>query len=67
MWEKEKLLVTSNFSFSHSVFYPSENFQPFSSNLKLLSANTLILEDPKICCLGKGYTKHDPEKEALLK
>ena len=22
-WEKEKLLVTSNFSFSHSVFYPS--------------------------------------------
>ena len=23
MWEKEKLLVTSNFSFSHIVFYPS--------------------------------------------
>ena len=22
MWEKEKLLVTSNFSFSHSVFHP---------------------------------------------
>ena len=22
MWEKENLLVTSNFSFSHSVFYP---------------------------------------------
>ena len=22
MWEKEKLLVMSNFSFSHSVFYP---------------------------------------------
>ena len=22
LWEKEKLLVTSNFSFSHSVFYP---------------------------------------------
>ena len=21
LWEKEKLLVTSNFSFSHSVFY----------------------------------------------
>ena len=21
-WEKEKFLVTSNFSFSHSVFYP---------------------------------------------
>ena len=23
VWEKEKLLVTSNFSFSHNVFYPS--------------------------------------------
>ena len=22
LWEKEKLLVTSDFSFSHSVFYP---------------------------------------------
>ena len=22
LWEKKKLLVTSNFSFSHSVFYP---------------------------------------------
>ena len=22
LWEKEKLLVMSNFSFSHSVFYP---------------------------------------------
>ena len=22
LWEKEKLLLTSNFSFSHSVFYP---------------------------------------------
>ena len=24
LWEDEKLLVTSNFSFSHSVFYPFE-------------------------------------------
>ena len=23
LWEKEKLLVTSNFSFFHSIFYPS--------------------------------------------
>ena len=34
--EKEKLLFTSNFSFSHSVFYPfQKSFLPFSSNLKL--------------------------------
>ena len=26
LWEQEKLLVMSNFSFSHSVFYPFEEF-----------------------------------------
>ena len=25
LWEKEKMLVTSIFSFSHNVFYPSQN------------------------------------------
>ena len=24
LWEKEKLLITSNFSISHNVFYPFE-------------------------------------------
>ena len=52
--EKEKLLITSNFSFSHSVFYLLENFLPFSSSLKLSSANSFSLEESKICCLGKG-------------
>ena len=34
--EKEKLLMMSTFSFSHSVFATLfENFLPFSSNLKL--------------------------------
>ena len=32
--EKEKLLITINFSSSHSAFYLLENFLPFSSNLK---------------------------------
>ena len=31
-----------------------ENFLPFSSNLKLPSANFFRLEGFKICCLGKG-------------
>ena len=39
MWEKEKLLVTSNFSFSHSLFYPfgdpSRNFIKLSNVCKL--------------------------------
>ena len=38
LWEKEKLLVTSNFYFQHSVSTHLENFMPFSTNLKLLSA-----------------------------
>ena len=54
LWEKEKLLIKSNFSISHSVFTLLENFPSFSSNLKLLSANSFSLEESKICCLGKG-------------
>ena len=31
LWEKEKMLVSSIFSFSHNVFYPSQNiFQNFN-------------------------------------
>ena len=53
LWENEKLLITTNFSFSHSVFYPLGEFLLFSSNLELLSANSFSLEESKICCLGK--------------
>ena len=31
-----------------------DNFLPFSSNLKLSSANSFSLEESKICRLGKG-------------
>ena len=31
-----------------------DNFLPFSSNLKLSSANSFSLEESKICHLGKG-------------
>ena len=55
LWEKEKLLVTSKFSFSHTVFFTLlENFLPYSSNLRLLSANSVSLKESKICRLGKG-------------
>ena len=37
LWEKEKLLVTSNFSFSHIISTRLENFLSFSSSLKTLS------------------------------
>ena len=55
LWEKEKLLVMSNFSFFHSVFFTClDNFLPFSSNLKLSSANSFSLEESKIGHLVMG-------------
>ena len=53
LWVKEKLLVTSNFSCSHCVFYPfrelSAMFIKFKNVCKLFH-----LEESKICRLGKG-------------
>ena len=54
LWEKEKLLVTSNFSFPTVFSTHLENFLPFSSKLELSSANSFSLEESKICRLGKG-------------
>ena len=56
LWEKEKLLVTSNFSFSHSVLYLLGVLTAISQNVKLSSANSLSLEESKTCCLGKDKT-----------
>ena len=54
VWEKEKLLVTSNFSIPALFSTCLENFVLFSSNLKLLFENSISLEESKICHLGKG-------------
>ena len=48
------MLVTSNISFSHSVFYPFGNILPFSSNSKLSSVIFFSLERSKVGRLGKG-------------
>ena len=40
--------------FSQCFLPVLKNFLPFSSNLKLLSANSFSLEESKICHLGKG-------------
>ena len=39
MWEKEKLLVTSNFSFSHSVFYLFGELSAIFIKLKIVVCN----------------------------
>ena len=53
LWEKEKLLVTSNFSFTHSVFY---QFLLFTSNSKLSSADCFNLDQSKILLSGNGLS-----------
>ena len=65
--EKEKLLITSNFSFSGSVFYPLlANFLPFSLDLKLSSANSFSLEELKICRLVKSQNILRAHKNILF-
>ena len=51
LWEKKKLLIMSNFSFSLSVFY---SLGELSSRLKLSTANLFSFEESKMCRLGKG-------------
>ena len=36
LWKKEKLLVTSNFSFSHSVFYPLKELFTIFMKIKIV-------------------------------
>ena len=42
MWEKEKLLVTSNFSFSHSVFYLFGEFSAIFIEFEIVVCNVFF-------------------------
>ena len=52
MWGKEKLLVTSNFSFSHNVF--NSNVSPFVHTFEIISFFAVKLEEPKISTSGEA-------------
>ena len=55
---KKMLLVRSNFFFSNSISIGIwVNFLPFSSNLKLSSANSFSIGLSKVCRLGKSQKK----------
>ena len=55
LWEKGDIARNEQFLLFPTVFStPKENFLPSSSNLKLSSANSFNLEEPKIYRLGKG-------------
>ena len=58
LWEKEKLLLKSNFSFSRSVFYCFENFLPFSSIQKFSSANSFSFGSLKVTNFSKTLLKY---------
>ena len=53
LWEKEKLLVTSNFSFSHNVFYPFGKRSAKLITFKIFTFK-LSMKESKICHLGKA-------------
>ena len=52
--EKEKLLVTSNFSFSHSVFYLFEEFYAISMEYKIVIIKLFQIGRVKHLSFGKG-------------
>ena len=61
LWEKKKLLLMNNFSFSHSVFYPlrelSAIFIKFENSLSLEESMTVDWERVKTSdCVIKGKT-----------
>ena len=53
-WGKEKLLVTSNFSFSHSVFYPFGELYTIFIKLKIVVCEFFSIWKSLQCRLGKG-------------
>ena len=54
LWEKEKLLVTRNLSFFHSVFSPFGKLLASFIKSEIVVCKLFSLEGPKIYRLGKG-------------
>ena len=51
LWEKEKLIVKSNFSFSHSVFYPFVELSSIFIKFEIVVCKPFQVTN---CRLGKG-------------
>ena len=52
-WEKEKLLVTSNFSFCHSVFYPYRELSAIFIKLEFIACSFFQFRRVKNLPFGK--------------
>ena len=55
LWEKGEIAHNEQFLLFPVFSTRLDNFLPFSSNLKMSSANSFILEESKICRLVMGY------------
>ena len=53
LWEKEKMLVTSIFSVSNNLSYPSKNKCPFLSQIYFVICKS-SKASPKFCCMVKS-------------
>ena len=53
-WEEEKLLVTSNFSFSHSVFCPFGTLSTIFIKYEIVVCKLFQLGQSEIMSFGKG-------------
>ena len=54
LWENEKLLVKSNFSLSHSVFYPFLESSTIFIKFKIVACKVFELGRVKNLSFGKG-------------
>ena len=54
LWEKEKLLVTSNFSFSHSVFLPYGEPSAISIKVEIVTCKLFQFGGVQNLSFGKG-------------
>ena len=54
LWEKEKLLVTSNFSFSRSIFYPFGHLSTIFIKFKIVVCKLFQFGRVKKLSFGKG-------------
>ena len=63
LWEKEKLLVTSNFSFSHSVFYLCGELSAIFNKFEIVVCKLFQFDSPKfviwerVKCCSPGKKK----------
>ena len=58
LWEKEKLLVTSNFSFSHGVFYPFGDLSAIFVKFEIVDCKLFAFGRVQNLSFGKEFRAH---------